>query len=66
MSENNPLEKILRRALRRAGIVTGFTHVCRKKGCGPHRASLGQRNPTLPKARSQAMAEGRRATYPIP
>jgi len=34
MSENNPLEKILRRALRRAGIVTGYVHVCRKKGCG--------------------------------
>jgi len=27
-------EKLLRTALRRAGIVTGFVHVCRRKGCG--------------------------------
>jgi len=27
-------EKLLRTALRRAGIVTGFMHVCRRKGCG--------------------------------
>jgi integrase len=26
-------EKLLRTALRRAGIATGFTHVCRRKGC---------------------------------
>ncbi len=29
-----PLEKLLRRALARAGITLGYTHVCRKKGCG--------------------------------
>jgi integrase len=28
------LEDILRRALGRAGIVKGYEHVCRKKGCG--------------------------------
>ncbi len=28
------LEGVLRRALGRAGIVQGYTHVCRKKGCG--------------------------------
>ena len=27
-------EDILRRALARAGIVTGYEHVCRRKGCG--------------------------------
>ncbi len=27
-------EDILRRALKRAGIVTGYTHKCRRKGCG--------------------------------
>jgi integrase len=27
-------EDILRRALKRAGIVTGWKHVCRRKGCG--------------------------------
>lgn len=29
-----PLQKVLRRAMGRAGIVTGYTHVCRRKGCG--------------------------------
>ena len=28
------LEGVLRRALGRAGIVRGYVHVCRKKGCG--------------------------------
>ena len=28
------LESVLRRALGRAGIATGWRHVCRKKGCG--------------------------------
>jgi len=28
------LEGVLRRALARAGIVKGYVHVCRKKGCG--------------------------------
>jgi integrase len=28
------LESVLRRAMARAGITTGYTHVCRKKGCG--------------------------------
>ena len=27
-------EKILQPALKRAGIVDGYTHVCRRKGCG--------------------------------
>lgn len=26
-------EDVLRRALKRAGIVTGYTHVCRRKTC---------------------------------
>jgi hypothetical protein len=26
-------EDVLRRALKRAGIVTGYSHVCRRKGC---------------------------------
>ena len=32
-------EDVLRRALKRAGIVTGYQHKCRRKGCGheePH------------------------------
>jgi integrase len=33
MRRDVALEDILRRAMARAGLVTGFTHVCRKKGC---------------------------------
>ena len=28
------LEQVLRRAMRRAGLVTGYRHVCRRQGCG--------------------------------
>jgi integrase len=28
------LELVLRRAMRRAGLVTGYVHKCRRKGCG--------------------------------
>jgi len=34
MSEKVQLELVLRRALRRAGIVAGYRHVCRRKACG--------------------------------
>jgi integrase len=34
MSARTGFEKVLRRAMARAGIVTGFEHVCRRKGCG--------------------------------
>jgi integrase len=33
MREDAALEKVLRRALARAGIVESYQHVCRKKGC---------------------------------
>jgi integrase len=38
MREDTDLENVLRRALARAGIVLGYTHVCRRKGC-THRVS---------------------------
>ena len=34
MDRETGLEHVLRRALGRAGIVTGWRHVCRRKGCG--------------------------------
>ena len=34
MSDETPLEDVLRSALGRAGIVTGYIHGCRRKGCG--------------------------------
>jgi hypothetical protein len=33
-SEEVNLEDVLRRALARAGVVLGYAHVCRRKGCG--------------------------------
>ena len=32
--ETTKLENVLRRALRRAGIILGYRHKCRKQGCG--------------------------------
>ncbi len=34
MPKHTPLEDVLRSALARAGIVIGYRHVCRRKGCG--------------------------------
>jgi len=34
LSEETSLQELLRSALVRAGIVTGYSHVCRRKGCG--------------------------------
>ncbi len=33
-SRDTALDRVLRRALGRAGIVTGYEHRCRRKGCG--------------------------------
>jgi integrase len=34
LSRRVQLEQVLRRALRRANILTGYRHTCRRKGCG--------------------------------
>jgi len=34
LSQHTPLEDVLRRAMKNAGLVTGYRHVCRVKGCG--------------------------------
>ena len=34
MSQETPLENVLRSTLGRAGIATGYMHTCRRKGCG--------------------------------
>jgi hypothetical protein len=33
------VEEVLRRAMRRAGLVTGYVHKCRRQGCGHHEAA---------------------------
>jgi integrase len=36
LPKHTAMEEVLRRAMRRAGIVTGYVHKCRRKGCGHH------------------------------
>jgi integrase len=45
------LETVLRRALRRAGIILGYRHKCRKSGCGYFEASVDQAVRRCPKDR---------------
>ena len=33
LSQQTPLEDVLRRAMKHAGVVLGYEHVCRRKGC---------------------------------
>jgi hypothetical protein len=47
ISEEVNLEDVLRRALARAGVVLGYAHVCRRKGCG-HEERLRGLYPALP------------------
>lgn len=34
LKRDNQLVDILRAALKRAGIIEGFNHICRRNGCG--------------------------------
>ncbi len=43
------LEVTLRRALGRAGVVEGYKHVCRRKGCGHSEAATDQEQRRCPK-----------------
>jgi integrase len=40
LSSHTPLEEVLRRAMKHAGLVLGYEHVCRRKGC-KHRELVG-------------------------
>ncbi|HVV15991.1 MAG TPA: tyrosine-type recombinase/integrase [Polyangia bacterium] len=40
LPKHTALEHVLRRAMRRAGIVTGYVHKCRRQGCGHHEAAV--------------------------
>ncbi len=45
------LEMTLRRAMGRAGVVEGYKHTCRKKGCGHEEAANDQETRRCPKDR---------------
>ena len=55
MARGIQLELILRRALRRAKIVIGYRHVCRRKGCG-HAAGPGRGSPRVSEVQDEALA----------
>jgi integrase len=40
LPKHTKLEEVLRRAMRRAGLVTGYVYKCRREGCGHREASL--------------------------
>jgi integrase len=60
MSERTQLAIVLRRALRRAGIVTGFRHVCRRK-VRPRRAGTRRGTAPVPQVQHEALADRRSA-----
>jgi integrase len=39
LPKHTKIEAVLRRAMRRAGLVTGYVHKCRRQGCGHHEAT---------------------------
>ena len=43
LPKHTKLEDVLRRAMRRAGLVTGYVHKCRRHGCG-HREAVPDAN----------------------
>src|SRR5579884_13665 len=44
LPKHTALEEVLRRAMRRAGLVTGWVHKCRRQGCG-HQETAPDANP---------------------
>jgi len=44
LPKHTALEEVLRRAMRRAGLVTGWVHKCRRQGCG-HQEAAPDANP---------------------
>jgi integrase len=51
MSPHTPLEDVLRRAMRRAGLVLGYVHVCRKSGCKHSEATTDGPSGDAPRTR---------------
>jgi len=52
-------EKLLRTALRRAGIVTSFLHVCRRKGCGHEQEEKDKTQRLCPKCKMKLWPEAK-------
>jgi integrase len=58
MSDRTQLELVLRRAIRRAGIVTGYKHLCRRKQCGHNEVAVDDGLRRCPRCNMKLWAVG--------
>jgi len=58
LPKHTALEHVLRRAMRRAGIVTGYVHKCRRQGCGHHEAAADANPRRCPKCKFKLFPVG--------
>ena len=58
LPKHTKLEEVLRRAMRRAGLVTGYVHKCRRQGCGHREPAPRREPPSLPEVHLQALPGG--------
>ncbi len=58
MADNVQLQRVLRRALHRAGIVAFYVHKCRRKGCGHSERAADSELRRCPKCRMKLWPAG--------
>ncbi len=64
--KHTQLELVLRRAMRRAGLVTGYVHKCRRKACG-HQEPAADANPRrCPKCNFKLSRDRAGPGHPVP
>ncbi len=59
LSRHTPLEEVLRRALKHAGVVEGWEHVCRKSGCAHAELAADDRVRRCPRHRMKLWPKAR-------
>ncbi len=58
LNKRTQLELVLRRAMRRANLVTGYVHKCRRKGCGYQEPTADANPRRCPKCKFKLSAIG--------
>ncbi len=66
LPKHTALEHVLRRAMRRAGLVTGYVHKCRRQGCGHQEPAPGREPAPLPEVQLQAVPGRPGPEDPVP